>query len=76
MHNRCVVAELRKKVMILDTQQAWLAMWDSPQASIERLRLDREFEAEFYARHRRAVLTVAKFAGIELAFVNACLCWV
>jgi hypothetical protein len=76
MHNRCVVADLRKKVMILDTQQAWLAMWDSPQATKERFRLDKEFEAEFYARHRRAVLTISKFAGMELAFVNACLCWV
>ena len=33
-------------------------------------------QAMFYARHRRAVLTVAKFAGMDLAFTNACLCWV
>jgi len=62
--------------MILDTQQAWLAMWDSPNAKKERYQLDKEFEAEFYARHRRAVLTVAKFSGLGLAFTNACLCWV
>jgi hypothetical protein len=51
-------------------------MWDSPNAKKERYQLDKEFEAEFYARHRRAVLTVAKFSGLGLAFTNACLCWV
>jgi hypothetical protein len=30
---------------------------------------------EFYHRHRRALLTVARFSGLPLSVVNARLCW-
>jgi hypothetical protein len=30
---------------------------------------------EFYHRHRRAVLTIARFSRLPLSVVNAHLCW-
>ena len=30
---------------------------------------------EFYSRHRRAVLTIARFSGLPLSTVNSRLCW-
>jgi hypothetical protein len=30
---------------------------------------------EFYHRHRRAVLTIARFSGLSIHTVNARLCW-
>jgi hypothetical protein len=30
---------------------------------------------EFYHRHRRAVLTIARYSGLSIHTVNARLCW-
>ena len=34
-----------------------------------------QVQAMFYARHRQAVLTVARFSGMSLSTVNERLCW-
>jgi hypothetical protein len=64
--------------MIFDTQENWKAMWAclNLKGELGVYQSDKEVEEMFYARHRRAVLTTARFAGMDLAFTNACLCWV